>query len=331
MGKSKIGDMAVSEFFGGGRAFNEASLAEANKNKRAVPILFEKIVPNEGNFYETSDINSLAATIADKGLLEPLAVTKEDDGTYKIISGHRRFLAISQLREQGGAEAENWDEIPCYVLEGLTEAEKGLYLLIYNQQRVKSDADLVNEVEAFRNYLKKAKNEGVAVSGRLNDLIAKMCGVAPRTVARAIEAASVVESGRELLNEGKITMGEAATISKLPAAEQEEIFTSGVDVSVVATEVQKKIAKTQKTAETKKIVEEVKVKLAGAESISLDGEERYRLNIGDISGVIEKVNSLESTLDNDAVFSPKKYTKIIEKLKACEKEIAATVTYINKG
>ena len=45
------------------------------------------------------NINTLAVLIAVSHLIEPLTVTKKDDGEYLIISDHRRLAAIQELLE----------------------------------------------------------------------------------------------------------------------------------------------------------------------------------------------------------------------------------------
>ncbi len=48
----------------------------------------------------------LARSIQVNGLLHPLVVIPED-GNYRILAGHRRFIAVSGLR---------WEEVPCNVI-----------------------------------------------------------------------------------------------------------------------------------------------------------------------------------------------------------------------
>ena len=50
---------------------------------------------NERKTYK--GISELAASIEERGQLEPLVVEADDDGKYVIISGHRRFRALKKL------------------------------------------------------------------------------------------------------------------------------------------------------------------------------------------------------------------------------------------
>ena len=52
----------------------------------------DNIEPNRNNFYEISEIESLADDIERQGLMTALVVS-EHDGRYELISGHRRKKA----------------------------------------------------------------------------------------------------------------------------------------------------------------------------------------------------------------------------------------------
>ncbi|MCX5814570.1 MAG: ParB N-terminal domain-containing protein, partial [Proteobacteria bacterium] len=45
---------------------------------------------------ETDSFKSLVQSIKGKGILEPLIVTGQDDGTYLLICGERRLVAARQ-------------------------------------------------------------------------------------------------------------------------------------------------------------------------------------------------------------------------------------------
>ena len=71
-------------------------LSQANDSYKVQYIERSKIIPNEHNkeIYSTDKTLLLSYGIEDKGLLEPLIVKKDDEGTYTLLSGHRRLAAI---------------------------------------------------------------------------------------------------------------------------------------------------------------------------------------------------------------------------------------------
>ncbi|MCX5812989.1 MAG: ParB/RepB/Spo0J family partition protein, partial [Proteobacteria bacterium] len=76
---------------------------------------------------ETDSFKSLMQSIKDKGVLEPLIVTGQEDGTYLLICGERRLVAARQL----GLES-----VPVRVIEAGKELGETIALqLTENLQR----------------------------------------------------------------------------------------------------------------------------------------------------------------------------------------------------
>lgn len=69
------------------------------RTTRAVrAINVEKLIPNPDNFYHIGDLSDLKASIMeDGGVRQNLIVEPRKDGTYLIISGHRRCQAVKEL------------------------------------------------------------------------------------------------------------------------------------------------------------------------------------------------------------------------------------------
>lgn len=67
---------------------------------KTIPIEQIHIEKNIREKYNEEDLNELAHSIDKNGLLSPIAVREDEKkGGYKIISGHRRFLAIKKINE----------------------------------------------------------------------------------------------------------------------------------------------------------------------------------------------------------------------------------------
>lgn len=91
---------------------------------RMIPI--EKVFPNpEQPRSEFGDLDELTASIREKGVLEPLLVRPNEDGTFMIVAGERRWRAS---REAG------LSEIPCIEMD-LDEQGVAEIALIENLQR----------------------------------------------------------------------------------------------------------------------------------------------------------------------------------------------------
>ncbi len=122
-------------------------LASRARLTRQIPI--GQLHPGDNIRLDLPEIQELALSIREVGLLTPLLVRpwndakeadgplpKEADGSleqYRVVAGHRRHAALAALTE---AEVEGFDEVPCEVREGLTEAEVYALMLTENVQRV---------------------------------------------------------------------------------------------------------------------------------------------------------------------------------------------------
>lgn len=73
------------------------------KNLRPNPL-------NEKRSMDYKEIENLRDSISEAGLLHPLTVYENGDGTYTLISGHRRFAAISSMEEP-------FETVPCTVID----------------------------------------------------------------------------------------------------------------------------------------------------------------------------------------------------------------------
>ncbi|MCL1999687.1 MAG: ParB N-terminal domain-containing protein [Turicibacter sp.] len=85
-------------------SLNKSSLAETRHYQPSIKqIERQKIVPNPLNFYNTDDITDIKASIKASGLLQNLVVQPHGE-QYMLISGHRRFKAITDGRSQRRAQ-----------------------------------------------------------------------------------------------------------------------------------------------------------------------------------------------------------------------------------
>ena len=71
------------------------------------------------------DVSDIVATIPTHGILEPLVVAPQDDGTYLIVAGHRRYAAATEA---------GLSVLPC-VVKPMTDEERTLAALVENGSR----------------------------------------------------------------------------------------------------------------------------------------------------------------------------------------------------
>lgn len=90
------------------------------------------IVPDPKNRHEEFDIDPLAASILEHGLLENLVV-RPLFGDFQIIAGERRWRAMRRLQERASLPADH--EVTCLVKD-VGEGEGTLLQLVENVQRL---------------------------------------------------------------------------------------------------------------------------------------------------------------------------------------------------
>lgn len=91
----------------------------------------DDLIPYVNNSRTHSDeqITQVASSIKEFGFTNPILID-EDNG---IIAGHGRLLASKKL---------NLDEVPCIVLNGLSEAQRKAYVIADNQLALNASWDL---------------------------------------------------------------------------------------------------------------------------------------------------------------------------------------------
>lgn len=190
---------------------------------------FDLIVPDPNNFYELSDLDELAASIACVGLQQPLLVRpmEGDDSQVIITSGHRRHAALKMLIEQDGRD--DLRDIPCIIAPAdenpkLTQLK---LILANSTARKLSSADLANQAEQLEQLLYELKEDGMEFPGRMRDYVARACNVSTGKLARLKQIRSgLIPDLLSRWERGELTDERAANIAKASPEMQEAIAKS---------------------------------------------------------------------------------------------------------
>ena len=161
----------------------------------------DDITPNDKNVLSTDDIDELAESIHKDGLLNPLKVYKNDDGTYELFGGHRRYLALKKLVD----EDDDFDpEVSCIVYKRpADELRERLQIIQDNAQRDMTQDDRKKLFVELNNIFDTAEAEGnhAIGDGRAKaDWIAVKLGISKRTVFRWLKD---LQDKKESLEDGK--------------------------------------------------------------------------------------------------------------------------------
>ena len=197
---------------------------------RTKDINIKKLYSYDKNFYSVPDIEPLAQKILLVGLIENLEVVHDpcDRGEYRITAGERRWRALKLLVEQGYTDFEM---VTCQIQTPASADEEMLRLIIANDYRNKTVADILEEEKQLKDILQRMKQDGKTVkgykldSGRLRDVIAKMLQM-PATKIAQIESINkhLITEFAEELKEGRLTFSAAYEISGMNEEAQAEML-----------------------------------------------------------------------------------------------------------
>jgi len=198
---------------------------ERGKKYFSCPI--EEIRPNKEQPRKTfvnEKLEELAASIREKGIIQPLVVMRRE-GHYEIIAGERRWRA---------AQKAGLREVPV-VIQDVSEDTALEMALIENIQR--EDLNAVEEAEAYHALL-----ERFSLS---QEELAKRVGKERSTVANALRLLRLPSEIKRDVAEERISMGHARALLTLedPAdqkAARDEIVKNGLSVRAAEALVKKK-------------------------------------------------------------------------------------------
>ncbi|MEO9901548.1 MAG: ParB/RepB/Spo0J family partition protein [Nisaea sp.] len=173
---------------------------------------FSKLLPPKNNqrkrFDETA-LEQLAASIGSVGVVQSITVKKER-GKFRIIAGHRRFLAIELLIKEGKAD----DAFPVPVsIRTETGADLEEIALAENHER--EDLDSIDTCEAFT----RLSDGGMSMAK-----IADKFGVTETYVRRHLALGRLVDQAKEMIRAGDMCQREAKHLASVTAEEQAAYF-----------------------------------------------------------------------------------------------------------
>lgn len=190
---------------------------------RTVSININDLIPSKDNFYSTNkeSIKDLKDSIEVFGLQQNLVVKKINDTQYEIIAGHRRYLALKSLCEEG---KDQFKYAPCKV-ETEEDIKSKLILLITNStSRELTDWEKTQQAEKLKELLTEYKKQE-KLPGRVREIVADILNVAASKIAR-MESISknLSDDLKEEFKENTINISTAYEASKLPEKQQEEVY-----------------------------------------------------------------------------------------------------------
>lgn len=191
------------------------SKLDTNADPQLQYIDIDQLDAHEANFYDVSNLDTLADSIAMDGLQQPIVVTAGEDGRYTVLSGHRRRAAIRKLVEEDGRE--DLRRVPCLVKAYQSQALAELQLIMANSTaRVLTSAEVMHQAKRMEELLYQLKEEGYSFPGRMRDQVAEACQVSASKLARLkVIRDKLIVAWLARFEDGKISEDVAYTIAKM--------------------------------------------------------------------------------------------------------------------
>ena len=167
--------------------------------------------------FDEQALEDLAASIAERGVIQPVIVRPLAGGRFQLVAGERRWRA---------AQKAQLHEIPALIRD-LAEREVAALALIENIQR-----EDLNPVEEARAYKRLAQLENLP-----HLEIGKLVGKSRSHVANFIRLLNLPAGVLDLLETGQLEMGHARAL--IGHAEAEEIARRAVNENLSVREVEK--------------------------------------------------------------------------------------------
>ena len=185
---------------------------ERSTGVQTIPVA--SITPHPGQprrHFDDAALTELAASIAARGLIQPLVVRPHGSG-FQIVAGERRWRA---------AQRAQLHEVPVIVRD-FDEAETLEVALVENIQR--EDLNAIEEAEAYRRLIKDY--------GHSQEELGKFVHKSRSHIANLIRLLDLPGSVRDAVADGRLTMGHARALITAPdpAALAEEVIRRGLSV-----------------------------------------------------------------------------------------------------
>lgn len=204
--------------------------------------------------FDLEELDNLAGSIREHGVIQPLIVSPAQNGIYVLIAGERRL----QASRKAGLKT-----VPV-VIRHATDQQLLELALIENVQR--ADLNPIEEAEAYQHLAREFKMSHETIAARVGK-----SRVAVTNTLRLLDASAAV---KQALVDGRISEGHARALLALNSAKGQDALLNQIinlDLSVRQTEVLTRKYSGQKTATKKK---------SGPSADVTDVERRLRSSLG---------------------------------------------------
>ena len=260
---------------------NKADLNLENKKDNGLLLVpIEKIFRDENQprkEFDKEKIEELAQSINKNGLIQPLILTKNDNDSYTLVAGERRWRA---------AQIANLKILPSLLLP--TDLDKDEISLIENIQR--ENLKVTEEAQAYQKLIDK--------NNYTHDQLSKIVGKSRSHITNLLRILNLNEYFSELLNKGIISMGHARALVGKKPEDLDERLLSQINIGKASVrDIENNYSK-RKTSEPNLVQEEMNLSQTIGFKTKITYSKSGKGNIKIFYNNLEQYNFLISKLKN---------------------------------
>ena len=222
--------------------FSTEKERQESSAEKVMKIPIDKISDFKGHPFHVTmdeDMAKLIDSIKENDMLMPALVRPKEDGTYEMISGHRRKFAMSQLgRKEMNVIIRNLDDDQATILmvdsniqrENIYPSERG-YAYKMRLEAMKHQGRKIDEIPDEELRVEYNKSSCGQVGHKSVDILAENIGESRKQIQRFIRLTYLIEPLQEMVdgrNEDNITIAfnPAVELSYLTLDEQQYVVDS---------------------------------------------------------------------------------------------------------
>ena len=252
-----------------------------------VPIT--QIVPNRFQPRKTflqEDLESLAESIRQNGLLQPILVRRKGDGVYELIAGERRFRS---------AKLANLSTVPV-IVRNTKDYESTVLALVENIQR--KDLNPMEEAHAYTKLIEEF--------GLTQEIVAERVGRERSSIANILRLVTLPSEIQQLIRSEELTLGHAKVILGIPNSQTQIIVAKKVLRNQLSVRDLERLIKTSSTGLKK---DSKKTEPSGSHSRYSTVEEQLRKQLGTKVAIRSRKRGGELTV---TYYSDEDLTRIVD-------------------
>lgn len=198
--------------------------------------------------FSDDELDSLARSIKEQGVIQPLLVRNAPNG-YELITGERRLRA---------AKRAGLSQVPV-IVQSVSDAELLEMSIVENVQR--QDLNPLEEAEAYHRLITEFR--------LTQDQTAERVGKSRSAIANFLRLRQLPESIKAYIADGTLSMGHARALLGVETAAQQNAAFRAV------------VSKGLSVRETERLVKRIKAEKKKPDKPAMDSDQRYYLNLAE--------------------------------------------------